>query len=398
MNYLQKYILSCLLTYIHLTTFAQPTQPEGYFTSEAKAVAADSGIIVSVKKFNPTEADIQNAIKPPKNGPWNYLMLPYGSNKVLLNNKGFESKLYAMNKAGEVKWDYTLGYSDKSQTSPVAVLDSFIFAGESEEQGNKVIIQKIDLSGKTVWKKELDSLDNVDDIIVSGGMVCALVSFDYYQMIKHPNNRYSENMFPVYFYVQLNIETGEIIKKEYQKMGVYLSGKHFSNPVLNSEYSYFLNNLDSAAFLSTIELEKATIVSDNLAEGSKIRQLSAGPDSYHLLYEQSRSRNKTTYHLSTDYYGENKKYNVELPLEPTSTDRIFIAPASPGSLFIIIGQPEKITILLVDHDGTTSVYKQIDEVLSPLLFAGFAEGKVVVVQVVGREMMGAPGKLVVGYY
>lgn len=180
-------------------------------------------------------------------------------------------------------------------------------------------------------------------------------------------------------------------------MGVYLSGKHFSNPVLNSEYSYFLNNLDSAAFLSTIELEKATIVSNNLAEGAKIRLLSAGPDSYHLLYEKSRSRNKTTYHLSTDYYGENKKYNVELPHEPTATDRIFIAPASPDSLFIIIGQLDKITILLVDHDGNTSIYKQIDEVLSPLLFAGYAEGKVVLVQVVGREKVGAPGKLVVGY-
>ncbi|MBL0280933.1 MAG: hypothetical protein IPQ11_11480, partial [Bacteroidetes bacterium] len=130
-------------------------------------------------------------------------------------------------------------------------------------------------------------LDNVDDINVSGDMVCALVSFDYYQKIKHPNNTFSENMFPVYFYVQLNIETGEIIKKEYQKMGVYLSGKHFSNPVLNSEYSYFLNNLDSVAFLSTIELEKATIVSNNLTVGSKIRLLSAGSDSYHLLNEKS---------------------------------------------------------------------------------------------------------------
>lgn len=102
MNYLQKYPLACLLTCIHLTTFAQLTQPEGYFTSEAKALAVDSGIIVSIKKFNPTEADIQNAIKPPKNGPWNYLMLPYGTNKVLLNNKGFESKLYSLNKSGEV--------------------------------------------------------------------------------------------------------------------------------------------------------------------------------------------------------------------------------------------------------------------------------------------------------
>lgn len=89
---------------------------------------------------------------------------------------------------------------------------------------------------------------------------------------------------------------------------------------------------------------------------------------------------------------------MDLPLEPTSTDRIFMTPASPDSLFIIIGQPDKITILLVDHNGNTSIYKQIDEVLSPLLFAGYAEGKVVLVQVLGREKVGEVGKLVVGYY
>ena len=153
MNYLKKYTLACLFACIHLTTFAQLTQPEGYFTSEAKAVAVDSGIIVSIKKFNPTEADIQNAIKPPKNGPWNYLMLPYGTNKVLLNNKGFESKLYSLNKVGEVVWEYTLGYSDKSQASPVVIQDNFIFAGESDVEDNKIAIQKIDYDGNVIWKK-----------------------------------------------------------------------------------------------------------------------------------------------------------------------------------------------------------------------------------------------------
>ena len=325
-------------------------------------------------------------------------MLPYGTNKVLLNNKGFESKLYSLNKVGEVVWEYTLGYSDKSQASPVVTNNNFIFAGESEAEDNKIAIQKIDYDGNVIWKKELDSLDNVDDIIVSGDMVCALVSFDYYQKVVYPDNTYGNKMFPVYFYVQLNIETGEIIKKEYQKMGVYLSGKHFSNPVFNTPYSYYLSNTDSAAFLSTLELNNARIVSDKLVEGSKNKQISVGPDYYHLLYTKSKSRNKSTYALYTDYYGTQKIYDVDLPLEPTSTDRIFMTPASLDSLFIIIGQPEKITILLVDHDGNTSIYKQIDEVLSPLLFAGYAEGKVVLVQVVGREKVGAPGELVVGYY
>ena len=253
----------------------------------------DSGIIVSLKKFNPTKTDIDNAMKPPKNGPWNYLMLPFETKKVLLNNKGFESKLYSLNKESEVLWERTLGYSDKSQASQITLHDNFIFAGESHKSENKVIIQKIDLSGKTVWEQVLDSLNNVDDIIVSGDKVCVLVSFDHYKKVKGPDNTYANKMFPVYFYVQMNIETGEIIKKEYQKMGVYLSGMGFANPVLNSENSYFLNTQDSAAFLSTIQLEKATIVSDNLTKASKISLLSAGLDSYHLLYEKPKARNCT---------------------------------------------------------------------------------------------------------
>lgn len=84
---------------------SQLNPAEGYFTSEAKAIETDSEIIVSVKKFNPTETDIENAIKPPKNSSWNFLMLPYEANMLLLNNKGFESKLYSLNKAGEVIWE-----------------------------------------------------------------------------------------------------------------------------------------------------------------------------------------------------------------------------------------------------------------------------------------------------
>jgi hypothetical protein len=58
MNQLLKIFIACLIVCIHLTSFTQPTQPEGYFTSEAKTVAVDSEIEVSIKKFNPTEADI----------------------------------------------------------------------------------------------------------------------------------------------------------------------------------------------------------------------------------------------------------------------------------------------------------------------------------------------------
>lgn len=97
-------------------------------------------------------------------------------------------------------------------------------------------------------------------------------------------------------------------------------------------------------------------------------------------------------------HGTQKIYDVDLPLEPTSTDRIFMTAASPDSLFIIIKQPDKITILLADAEGNISNYKQIDKVLSPLVFAGYREGKVFVVQVLGRLKMGEVGKLVVGYY
>ena len=399
MKYLLKITLSYILVSIHFTTFSQLNHAEGYFTSEAEAIMTDSGIIVSLKKFNPTKTDIDNAMKPPKNGPWNYLMLPYETKKVLMNNKGFESKLYSLNKESEVVWERTLGYSDKSQASQITLHDNFIFAGESHKSENKVIIQKIDLSGKTVWEQVLDSLNNVDDIIVSGGKVCVLVSFDHYKKVKGPDNTYTNKMFPVYFYVQMNIETGEIIKKEYQKMGVYLSGMGFANPVLNSENSYFLNTQDSAAFLSTIQLEKATIVSDNLAKASKISLLSAGLDSYHLLYEKPKARNKTTYNLFSGYYGEQKKYDVELPIEPMASDRTFIAPASDDSLFVIIGKPDKLTILLTDHAaGNTIIYKQTIEVLSPLLFAGYAKDKIFVLQGKNRAKPGTPGELIVTYY
>lgn len=66
----------------------------------------------------------------------------------------------------------------KLRASLVVINDNFIFKGESEAEDNKIAIQKIDYDGNVIWKKELDSLDNVDDIIVSGDKVCAQVSFD----------------------------------------------------------------------------------------------------------------------------------------------------------------------------------------------------------------------------
>jgi hypothetical protein len=105
-----------------------------------------------------------------------------------LNNN--ESKLYSLNKAGEVVWEYTFGYSDKSQASPVVTHHNFIFCRRIRS-GRTIKLQskRLIMIGQTViWKKELDSLDNVDDIIVSGDMVCALVSFDYYQKVVHPDN------------------------------------------------------------------------------------------------------------------------------------------------------------------------------------------------------------------
>ncbi len=249
---------------------AQQIPAEGFFTSEAATVSIGNDIIVAVKKYNPTPEEIAAAIKPLKNAPMNYLQAPLEATHISMYDKSFESVMYCLNNEGTVKWKTTLGYSNKSDASAITAYKGFLYAGESVKTEDKVVIQKMDASGKMIWQTKLDSLNDVNAVYVEGDKVNALVSFEASEKVVHQDGTFSFNNYPAYFFVQLNMATGEKIKQEYQMMGNYLSKMGFSNPVINSDYSYYLNNKDSAAFFNVANQQSATIVSENMSKANTI--------------------------------------------------------------------------------------------------------------------------------
>jgi len=398
MNYILSISLGLLLLCGHLQTFAQQDFAEGFFTSEANVVPTDNGILVSIKKYNPTQSEIDNASKPSRNSPMNYLMAPFESVNISMYDKGFESKLYLLDKEGKNLWHMTLGYSGKSVPSPIKLYKDFIFTGESAKNSDKVIIQKIDLKGKVVWQTELDSLNNVNDIYVEDNRVSALVSFDISKKVEHKNGTVSENVYPIFFFVQLDISTGKRIVKEYQKMANYLSSLSFSNPLLNSDYSYYLNNKDSAAFLNITKLESATIVSQDMSKKNSILKLAAANESYHLLTLLSVEKNRKVYNLISNFYGKSKNYESELPIKYNNSNRCFIYKTAGDSIVTIIGNEKNISIVYSDIEGKSTLDKNIDNVISPIIGAGVSLGKVYILQIEGRIKPGSSGRLKVGYY
>lgn len=398
MKYFYKIALFALFSFFQLSNFAQQNRAQGFFTSEANAIATNNEIFVSIKKYNPTQAEIENAAKPFKNSPMNYLMAPFDAVNISMYNKGFESKLFSLNNEGKVLWDLTLGYSDKSIPSPIKLHGTFIFTGESVKDADKVMIQKIDINGKVIWKKELDSLNNVNDIYVDENRVSALVSFDFTKKVEHGDGTFSESVYPIYFFVQLDNNTGKTIKKEYQKMGSYLSSLNFFNPLVNSDYSYFLNNTDSAAFLNITKQATATIVSQEMSKEHSILNLIAGEDSYHLLTLLTSGKNKRVYSLISDFYGKNKKYETEIPVDYNKLDRHFIYKNAGDSIITIIANPKNIFISYTNTNGKSILYKNIDNVISPVIAAGTIHDKVYILQVEGRNTPGAPGKIIIDYY
>lgn len=398
MTYKFSVFLGLFLLSGQVPTFAQQGSAEGFFTSEANVAATENGVLVSIKKYNPTQSEIDNAAKPSKNTPMNYLMAPFESVNISMYNKGFESKLYSLDKEGKNLWNLTIGYSDKSNPSPIKIYKDFIFTGESAKDADKVTIQKIDLKGNVIWQAELDSLNNVNDIYVEDNRVSALVSFDVSKKTQHKDGTFSENIYPIYFFVQLDIITGKRIVQEYQKMANYLSSLKFSNPFLNSDYSYYLNNKDSAAFLNVTKLESATIVSQGMSKENSILKLTAGNESYHLLTLLSVGKSKKTYNLISDFYGKGKKYETELPIEYKNSDRCFIYKTAGDSIATIIGNARNITITYSDMEGKSTLHKKIDNVISPIIGAGIQSGKVYILQMEGRIKPGSVGRIKVDYY
>lgn len=373
--------------------------PEGFFTSEAAALSLGDDIIVSVKKYNPTAEEIANAVKPAKNAPMNYLQVPAEATSMSLYNKGFESVIYCLNNAGTIKWNKTLGYSNKSVASPLAAYKGFLYSGESVKDTDEVLIQKMDASGQVAWQTKLDSLNDVNAIYVDGDKVNALVSFEGSEKIVNRDGSFSYHKWPVYFFVQLDITTGKKISQEYQRMGNYLSQLGFSNPLINSDFSYYLNNGDSAAFFNVATQTSATIVSQDMSRNNIILKLTAGKESNHYITLLSESKNKKLYTVISDFYAKKKKYQSELPVKfMKSVNRYFIYKNAGDSVLTIINSGESIGISYTDMEGRSSLYKNIENATGPVVAAALLPGKLCLIQLEGRNKPGQPGKIKLSYH
>jgi hypothetical protein len=392
---LKHHLLFALTNLIFTTAaFAQPAQ--GYFTSEAKTVYSNDNIIVSIKKYNPTESEIKKATTPEKNAAINYLQVPFAVTNASLFDNSFESNLYCLDRSGNVKWSKPLGFSKNSAASPVAVDKDFIYAGEGTKEAGKVQLKKIDNNGTVIWSKTFDSLENVNDILIAGNKVNALVSFEVSKKVIHADKTFSYDTYPIYFFLQLDIATGAVIKKEYQMMGNYLSSLGFTNPYISSYQSYYLSKKDSAMFLSTLNQQSATTVSENLPKGISILNLIAGPSENHYL---TLSKDKD-YVLFTDFYGKEKKYTSNLPVKISNNpfNRTALLQTEKDSMISIINSGTDISVCYTDTTGKSDCSIKKNILKSLMAGAGLIGNKPYFITVTGRDKPGIAGKIELVYY
>lgn len=378
--------------------FTQNLFAEGYFTSEARVIETESEIFVSIKKYNPTETEVKNAGKQIKDTPFNYLMIPFESLNIALYQKNFESKIYSLDKKGQLLWDFTIGFSDKSIPSPIKIDKGYIYTGESDKVSDKVLIKKIDNKGNLIWETVLDSLNNVNDIFVEDDLLCLLVSFDVTNRVKHNDGTFSEEIYPIYFYVKLDIKTGKKIDKVGQKMANYLSSMRFTDPLWNSDYSFFLRNKDSVVYLNTDHLEKATVVNKDMSHKNSIINLAVGNESYHILTILSSEKNKKYYNIISDFYGEEIKYESKLPKEYNNSDRSFIFRTKEENIGTIIWNSESISIFYTNKKGKSTLYKEIEDKTSPIVGVSQYSNKICILQIEGRTTPGSIGRLKLEFY
>ena len=397
---MNSFTLVLFFTTISLSSLAQQNPPKGYFTSEAVGVAAGDHIIVSIKKYNPSADEINDAVNPPKNAPMSYLQIPVIATNLSLFNKGFESKLYCLDRSGNIVWEKTLGYSKNSDPSPVTEEKGFIYSGEGSQEKGKIVIRKFDKAGKEIWKNTLDSLENVNAIAMHDNKVNILASFDHSQKIENKKGEFSFKTYPIYSFIQLNPESGAIIKKEYQMMGNYLSSIGFGHPIINSDQSYYLNNNDSAIFLSVANQKGATVVSEEMSRDNKILALTASPASNHYITELSKGQNKNVYTIITDFYGKAKKYQSELPIpfKPDQASRYFIHLTDGDTIFSVISNLDETSISYTNPGGQSQLYKRSTNSAIFIIGSLLAGSKPVLIALEGRNKPGIAGTIKLVYY
>ena len=391
---MKKLIFLTLTSVISLNVTAQDA-PQGYFASEASTLAIGENIAVSIKQYNPSQEEIKQASHPKANAPMNFLQVPFIVTNASLFNNGFESVLYCLDKTGRLKWQRPLGFSKYSGASPLAEDSGFLYAGEGMREDGKIQIQKFDSNGRVVWSKILDSLQAVNSINISGKMLNALVSFDANRKVDHAGKTFSYEAYPVYFFLQLNIQTGDVIRKEYQMMGNYMSSLGFANPYVNSYASYYLSKKDSAVFFSVDNQKSANVVSEDLPRENSILTLTAGPSENHYLTIANGDRSTAAYVLFSDFYGAKKKYASKLDVKPglDGYDRCYLLQTKDDIMISVIVKDRVANVCYTDKDGKSSCTGKKGILTSTVVGAGLYKEQPYFIEVEGRDKPGGIGTI-----
>ncbi len=394
--------LRWLLLLFPCTGFAQKQTAPGFYTSEAAAVAAGGQVYVSVKKYNPSAEELKKAEAPPKNGEMNYLQLPVIANHVSFFDKSFESGVYCFGTDGTLKWSTTAGYSSNSVAPPLDVRDGFIYTAASLKEEDKVVITKLSPEGKVIWQQKLDSLDEANGVAVHQGKVNVLASFKHREKKDHGDGSFSWNVYPIYFFIQLDPANGAVTGKQYQMMGNYLSSIGFGQPYINTDQSYYLSKPDSAIFLNTAEQRSGVVVSEKMPAGNKIQLLTAGPSSCHYITVFTEKKEKPVYKLFSDFYGEKKEYESVIPVSCTDDpmNRMYLFRHSSDTVFSFFttGTGIKLSICATDKQGKTTVIRQDNNPGGLVVGAGLNGTQPFIIRLTGRVKRAEPGMISLVFY
>jgi hypothetical protein len=196
---MSKIIAAILILLFSISTISAQ-EITGYFTSEIEVVKSNANYVISVKKYNPTKNEIEKVEKPSPKSPITYLQIPFSAKNISMNGKLFESKLYCLNENGKLKWEKTIGYSEKSRASPVLENNGTIYTGESLRDEDKISIQKVDSNGIEIWKTTIDSLESVNSLFIAEDTLYCLVSFTAKKRVDNGDGTFYIKEYPIYFF------------------------------------------------------------------------------------------------------------------------------------------------------------------------------------------------------